>query len=263
MSEITEIYGSLSPNGRKEARKDLPKMLRILNMNDYNSVPVNIAVLTLMELLLRDHTEVFVSEMHGMFPKLQSHMNHDNRSLRILCLKFMGLLVTKVPYHLTEHFVYTSLRNERGAHPEIPLQIASLALLNTKLTSEEENMHSLIPNAVVNDKSMVGRIAKSAYVHIAGHADVTLSREPAVTAALDVISAALIRVHPSLATESSEDAVEVLVSDLLDTRVAVSTLKQIHQRSSELFFPSLLREPATTSLVATLIAGRHEERAEV
>lgn len=51
VTEITEIYRTLSPSARQKARKDLPKMLRILNMNDYNSIPVNIAVLTLMEVI--------------------------------------------------------------------------------------------------------------------------------------------------------------------------------------------------------------------
>lgn len=150
-----------------------------------------------------------MAELHSMFPKIQSYMSNENKSLRTLALKFMGLLVTKVPYHLTEHFVYTSLTNARSSYPEIALQIASLALLNTKLISTEENMRSLIPNSTMNDKGMVGRLAKVAYKYLESIPDVSLSRDTVVIAALDVCAASLIRVHPSLTTESSEEAVEV------------------------------------------------------
>ena len=49
----------------------MPKMLRLLNINEYDLLPVNMAVLTLMERLLKDHAEAFVSELHNLFPKLQ------------------------------------------------------------------------------------------------------------------------------------------------------------------------------------------------
>ena len=92
--EITEIYRKLAPIERHEAGKDLPKMLRILNMNSYNTVPVNAAILTLMELLLNDHADVFVSELHSMFSRLQLYISHEIHQI----FQFFFLLY-KISHH--------------------------------------------------------------------------------------------------------------------------------------------------------------------
>ena len=71
MNEITNIYKTLSIHTRQRARKDIPKMLRLLSIYEYDTLQVKIAILLLMELLLKDHADAFVSELHSLFPKLQ------------------------------------------------------------------------------------------------------------------------------------------------------------------------------------------------
>ena len=50
-------------------------------------------------------------------------MNDSNRSVRQSTLNFTGLLVSKIPYHICENFVYKSLQDGLVKYTEIPLQV--------------------------------------------------------------------------------------------------------------------------------------------
>ena len=71
LNEICEVYVTLSVQARQLARNDIPKMLRLFNAVEFKGFEVSIAILNLMEELLKDHAEAFVSELHSLYSKLQ------------------------------------------------------------------------------------------------------------------------------------------------------------------------------------------------
>jgi hypothetical protein len=65
------VYVSLSVQARQKSRNDVPKLLRLLQMNEFTSPNILSSILSFMSMLLRDHAEAFVSELHSLFPKIQ------------------------------------------------------------------------------------------------------------------------------------------------------------------------------------------------
>ena len=183
-------------------------------------------------------------------------MEDTNRHLRQAAFQFVALLVTKIPYHITEHFVFTSIKKEKLVYAEITMQVATLAILNTKVPTIEDNMSSLLPGSPV---AMTSRIAKLAHGYFQDVINVSTSCDLSVSAALDVVSAALLRLHSNQITDSDEAAVEVLLTDLLGTPLPQHSVHEIYRRASELRFPSLSNDPVTSSIIQAVIQDKQEE----
>jgi hypothetical protein len=88
LSEITQIYLSLSTSKRLECGGDIPTILRQIFLNLRNEdVATTICGLKLLKVLAMDHPNHFVPELSVLFPRIQVKLFTSTEFIvKYLCL---------------------------------------------------------------------------------------------------------------------------------------------------------------------------------
>ena len=103
------------------------------------------------------------------------------------------------------------------------------------------------------------KIARLAYSYFKYVIDVSLSRDLSVSSGLDCCAAALIRICESDIKLIDTTKIEQIVHDILGEKISYNSLQEIIKRAKEMFFPSLLIDKNTASILASVLSRNQEK----
>ena len=114
---------------KKGVAQDVSKLIKqILATLRFDTTPVIVNSLKLLEALATDHSKEFIPDLGAIFPRIQRYMDDAKVAIRHHSLKLGGALVVRLPFDVVGRFVFAVIEY-KPAHPEIAMKLAALSLL--------------------------------------------------------------------------------------------------------------------------------------
>lgn len=247
---IILMYGSLSESEKCDAAQDVSKITRqTLSTLRFDTTPVIVNSLKLLEALATDHAKDFIPDLGAIFPRIQRYMDDVKIAIRHHALKLGGALVVRIPFDIVGRFIFAAIEY-KPSHPEISLKLAALSLL------------SITPSYSMSSNPLLSRIMLIAGDYIDSSTNVFDSPRGSAasdvakdTIALSLMTLCFSSLHvqrdgslPSNTFKNVEDMLPVKLSTILGIPPQSPLSVELCRRAKTSDFPSLRQDSYLSSL---------------